>query len=79
MLLSPASLPPHNAPLPISWLRHTYLSGACSIAFRCVHLFTGKAAYCLSHRPDITSTTLAHIVPVHRVCYTLYPETISLA
>jgi hypothetical protein len=33
-------------------LRLTYLSGACSIAFRCVHPFAGKAAYCLSHRPS---------------------------
>ena len=52
MLFSSALLPAHNAMLHILRLRLTYLSGACSIAFRCVHPFAGKAAYCLSHRPS---------------------------
>ena len=33
-------------------LRLIYMSDACSILFRCVHPFAGKAAYCLSHRPS---------------------------
>lgn len=37
-----ALLPAHNALLHLLRLRQTYLSGACSIAFRCVHPFTGK-------------------------------------
>ena len=45
-------LPAHNALLHILRLHLTYLSGACYISFRCVHPFTGKAAYCLSHRPS---------------------------
>ncbi len=52
MLFSSALLPAHNALLHILWLRQTYLSGACSITFRFVHPFAGKAAYCLSHRPS---------------------------
>jgi hypothetical protein len=49
---------------------HTYLSGACSISFRCVHPFTGKAAcslwcgYCIVYcaipdrDPSFVNTTL---------------------
>ena len=86
MLLSYALLPAHNAMLHIQWLRLTYLSGACSIAFRCVHPFAGKAAYCHSHRPSCTATAFTHIMHLHRVRfapflikYTLYSCMISLA
>ncbi|MBK7808493.1 MAG: hypothetical protein IPJ51_19715 [Saprospiraceae bacterium] len=44
MLFSSALLPAHNALLHILRLRLTYLSGACFIAFRCVHPFSGNAA-----------------------------------
>ena len=37
-------LPGHTAMLHILWLRLPYLSGACSIAFRCDHPFSGNAA-----------------------------------
>jgi len=52
MLFCSAHLPAHNALLHILRLRLIYLSGTCFIAFRCVHPFAGKAAYCLSHRPS---------------------------
>ena len=73
MLFSSALLPAHNAILPILRLRLTYLSGACSIAFRFVHPFAGKAAYCLSHRHPGSATAFAHIVQLYRVCLTFIP------
>ena len=68
MLFSSALLPAHNAMFHILRLRHTYLSGACSIAFRFVHPFAGKAAYCHSHRHPGSATDFAHIVQLYRVC-----------
>jgi len=73
MLFSSALLPAHNALLHKLRLRLTYLSGACFIAFRCVHPFAGKAAYCLSHRHPGSATGYAHIVQLYRVCHALIP------
>jgi len=74
MLFSSALSPPHNALLHILWLRLTYLSGACSITFRFVHPFAGKAAYCLSHRHPGSATAKTHIMYLHRECSTLLPR-----
>ena len=72
MLFSSAILPAHNAMLHILRLRLTYLSGACSITFRFVHPFAGKAAYCLSHRPSwLCHWQNSYHVSAQRVQYTI--------
>ena len=79
MLFISALLPAHNANLHILQLRQSYLSGACSIAFRCVHPFAGEAAYCLSHRHPGSTTDNAHIVQLYRVCLTFIPHKYTLS
>ena len=67
MLFSSALFPAHNALLHILRLRLTYLSGACSIAFRCVHPFTGKAVWSLWCGYCIVYCALPTIDPAYRI------------